>query len=113
MNTSNYFKASKLEKNKKTMCGFDPDYVTVDVSHTCIEIIKILEYFNISVSTIRLINTLKNRLQQDHPIHQYLKVLDKSKLKDIIKELNLTNYSKPSRSHCQSFLQISPKLTFE
>ena len=69
------------------MTDLDPDDVSVDASYPRNDVFKILESLNISVSkstsTTNLNRALSNRLQQDHPIHKFLKALNLPKLKEI------------------------------
>ena len=100
--TSNIFDTStknvSSEKSKETVTDLDSDDISINISYPRNEVLKILDSLNISfaknTSTDRLNTCLKNRLQQDHPIHQYLKGLDLAKLKDIANKASLNIYSK-------------------
>ena len=73
-------KCDAIVKSRETSTDFDPDDISIVTSCTQNEVLKILKSLNVSfdkgTTTARLNNILKNKLQLDHPIHEFLKALD-------------------------------------
>ena len=90
------FRQPKIDSDdkKETDINLDPDDISVEFSYSRSEILKILDSLNVSfaksTSTAVLNKTLKNKTQQKHPIHQFLKKLDNLILKDIASKIGIT-----------------------
>ena len=96
--TKNDYTTTKIEnseKLKETITDLDPDDIPLDVTYSQEEVLEKLQSLNISfskhpMSTDRLNLTYVTKLKQFHPIHQYLKQLNNSNLKDIANKIRVT-----------------------
>ena len=75
-------------KVKETVTVFDSDDIPVDISYSQNEVLKILDSLNISFTkgtlTAKLLDTLKKKLREDHPLHTAPRGVQKSKFENAV-----------------------------
>ena len=77
----------------QNMTDLDPEDISKNISYSQADLKEKLQSLNVSFSanssTDQLTKTFVTKLKQNHPIHQYLKRMGKSDLKDIAEKINM------------------------
>ena len=88
------FGKEKSENAKKSVDERDPDDQCIEINISRNEAMEMLESLNISFSkgqtTAVFLRTLRNKLKSSHPIHDFLKKLETSKVKEIARKIKAT-----------------------
>ena len=82
------------KENTENVKELDPEDIPIDITYSRDQILEKLQSLNITFaknnSTERLKKTFVTKLKQNHPINQYLKMIENSKLKEIVEKIGIS-----------------------